>query len=89
VQSQAARQVVGKGLSVRETERLVKRMQDSAGKPARAEPPGDPDIRRLEQDISERLGAKVAVQHGSKGKGKLVIHYNNLDELDGILEHLQ
>lgn len=89
VQSQAARQVVGKGLSVRETERLVKRMQETAGKPSRSEPAGDPDIRRLEQDISERLGAQVAVQHGSKGKGKLVIHYNNLDELDGILEHLQ
>jgi len=88
-QSYAARQVVGKGLSVRETERLVKRLQDAAETTAQPEPAGDPDIRRLEQDISERLGAKVAVQHGRKGKGKLVIHYNNLDELDGILEHLQ
>jgi len=88
-QSSAARQVVGKGLSVRETERLVKRLQDAGGKPAGPEPAGDPDIRRLEQDISERLGAKVAVQHGRKGKGKLVIHYNTLDELDGILDHLQ
>ena len=49
----------------------------------------DPNIRRLEQDLSERLGASVSLQHGSKGKGKLVISYNSLDELDGILAHIR
>ncbi len=86
-QSGAARQVVGKGLSVRETERLVKRLQQPHK--AQHEKKDDPDVRRLEQDISEKLGARVALQHGAKGKGKLVIQYNSLDELDGILEHIK
>jgi len=88
VQSQAARTVAGKGLSVRETERLVKRLQA----PAAPEPhaaPADPDVQRLEQDISERLGARVAIRHGARGKGSVVIHYNTLDELDGILGHIR
>ncbi len=86
-QSEAARTVVHKGLSVRETERLVRHLL--AEPEAKPTPKVDPDIRRLEQDISERLGAKVAIQHGAKGKGKLVIQYNDLDELDGILEHIK
>jgi len=49
----------------------------------------DPDVRRLLNDLSERLGAKVNIQQGSKGKGKLVIAYNSLDELDGILAHIK
>lgn len=87
LQSQAARMVVGKGLSVRETERLVKRLAE--GKPEKKETKPDPDVRRLEQELGERIGANVAIQHGSKGKGKLVIQYNSLDELDGILEHIR
>ncbi|MGE0080770.1 MAG: ParB/RepB/Spo0J family partition protein [Thiohalomonadaceae bacterium] len=86
LQSQAARTVVAKGLSVRETERLVRQLQ--AGPKPAPTPKVDPDVRRLEQDLSERLGAKVLIQD-SKGKGKLVIHYNSLDELDGILSHIQ
>ncbi len=46
-------------------------------------------MRRLLDDLSERLGARVAIQQGSKGKGKLVIAYNSLDELDGILAHIK
>lgn len=89
LQSQAARQVAGKGLSVRETERLVKRMlSEKESKPATAQK-ADPDVRRLEQNLSERLGARVKLQYNSKGKGKLVIEYNNLDELDGIIEHIK
>jgi len=84
----AARQVVSRGLSVRETERLVKRLL-SPQKKAAAAPSRDPDIRRLESDLSERLGAKVALQHGPGGKGKLVVAYNSLDELDGILAHIK
>jgi ParB family chromosome partitioning protein len=49
----------------------------------------DPDLVSLEQDLSDRVGAPVQVQHGARGKGKLVISYNSLDELDGILEHIQ
>jgi ParB family chromosome partitioning protein len=49
----------------------------------------DPNVSTLQNDLSERLGAKVLIQQGSGGKGKLVISYNSLDELDGILAHLQ
>jgi ParB family transcriptional regulator, chromosome partitioning protein len=89
-QFDAARQVVSKGLSVRETERLVKRM---AGKPARTASKqagsADANIRRLEIEVSDKLGAKVHLQHSVKGSGKLVISYNSLDELDGILKHIR
>jgi len=89
-QSEVARAVVGKGLSVRETEKLVKRtLENPDGKPKKAEQSVDPDIRRLEQDLGDKIGAKVAIQHGAKGKGKLVIQYNSLDELDGILDHIK
>ncbi|MEA3638715.1 MAG: ParB/RepB/Spo0J family partition protein [Lamprobacter sp.] len=87
----AARQVVTQGLSVRDTERLIRRMQADADHPApsRAEPAPDPNIRRLQDDLAERLGARVAIQHGTKGTGRLVINYNSLDELDGILAHIR
>jgi ParB family chromosome partitioning protein len=89
-QSDAARSVVAKGLSVRETERMVKRYQGDAAKPsAPKQSKKDPDISRLEQDLSDKLGAVVALQQASKGKGKLVISYNSLDELDGILNHIK
>jgi ParB family chromosome partitioning protein len=48
----------------------------------------DPNIRRLQDELMEKLGAKVSIQHSAKGKGKLVLTYNSLDELDGILEHI-
>jgi ParB family chromosome partitioning protein len=89
-QTLAARQVVGRGLSVRETERLVRRLQsEDPGAERARQPSQDPDIRRLQDDLAERLGARVAIQHGAKGAGKLVITYNSLDELDGILGHIR
>jgi ParB family chromosome partitioning protein len=90
-QHDAARQVVKKGLSVRETERLVKHMLEKSGtnKPAKAVSSRNADIRRLEIEVSEKLGAKVRVSHTRKGSGKLVISYNSLDELDGILKHIK
>jgi len=90
-QHDAARQVVKRGMSVRETERLVRRMQENNGakKPAKAVVEGSADIRRLEVEVSEKLGAKVRVDHTKKGSGKLVISYNTLDELDGILKHIK
>lgn len=89
-QFDAARQVVKKGLSVRETERLVKRMlEGDKPKPANTTATKSADIRRLEMEVSQKLGAKVSLDHGSKGTGKLVISYNSLDELDGILKHIK
>jgi len=90
-QTGAARQVVARGLSVRETEKLVRRLQGIEADPlsGRIRPELDPNIRQLQDDLAERLGARVAIQHGGKGSGKLVIAYNSLDELDGILAHIQ
>jgi ParB family chromosome partitioning protein len=89
-QYDAARQVVKKGLSVRETEKLVKHMLAGPAKKASSKAaPVDGDIRRLEIEVSEKLGAKVRVDHTKKGAGKLVISYNSLDELDGILKHIR
>ena len=91
MQAEVARLVATKGLSVRETERLVKRMQEGQasknGKP-QAQSSRDPDVRRLENDLAEKLGARVSIQHGRGGKGKVVVAYNSLDELDGILAHI-
>ncbi|MCU7795829.1 MAG: ParB/RepB/Spo0J family partition protein [Candidatus Thiodiazotropha sp. (ex Semelilucina semeliformis)] len=91
IQTKTADQVVKQGLSVRETERLVRRLQGEAESPKQARPPVavDPDIRRLVNDLSEKLGAKVDLQQGAKGKGKLVIGYNSLDELEGIIDHIK
>jgi len=89
-QFDAARQVIKKGLSVRETERLVKHVLDRGGsKPSKKTPAQNADIRRLEIEVSEKLGARVSVDHTAKGAGKLVISYNSLDELDGILKHIR
>jgi len=92
-QSDAAAKVVDQGLSVRETERLVRHLQgleEQAAQPKPANPvEEDPDIRRLLSDLTDRLGAKVDLQQGSRGRGKLVISYNSLDELEGILDHIK
>ncbi|MEM7430479.1 MAG: ParB/RepB/Spo0J family partition protein [Pseudomonadota bacterium] len=89
-QYDAARQIIKQGMSVRETERLIKRMLDTSKKPKpKKAASSSADIRRLEQDVSDKLGAKVRVQHTAKGSGKLVINYNSLDELDGILKHIK
>jgi len=89
-QSKAAREVVARGLSVRETEQMVSRMRDPATKSAKtASKQVDPNIRKLEEDLADKLGAKVVLQHANNGKGKLVVNYNSLDELDGILAHIK
>lgn len=87
-QSETARRVIEKRLSVRETEQLVRRLQQPAAL-AKAPPRLDPDVRRLQDDLAEKLGAAVQIQHGAAGKGKLVIQYNDLEELDGILAHIR
>jgi len=90
-QIEVATLVAKKSLSVRDTESLVRRIinpkpADSAGAADKAV---DPDIHRLETEIAEKLGAKVAFQHAASGKGKLIVSYNSLDELEGILAHIQ
>jgi ParB family chromosome partitioning protein len=57
--------------------------------PGRADTATDPNVARLQDDLAEKLGAKVAIVHASSGKGKLVVSYNSLDELDGILAHIR
>ena len=86
-QIEAARQVEHKGLSVRETEQLVRKLLQPVK--AKTESALDPDIRHFQDELSEKLGARVQFQHSAKGKGKMVIHYNSLDELDGILGHIK
>lgn len=89
-QAEVARRVARNGLSVRETERLVKKTLAGAGRrPAPRQASRDPDIRRLQDDLASRLGARVSIQHAKNGRGKLVVTYNSLDELDGILSHIQ
>jgi ParB family transcriptional regulator, chromosome partitioning protein len=82
--------VARKGLSVRETESLVRRMvepqQSRTPSPAVAT---DPNIQRLEQELAEKIGARVNIEHARGGHGRLVIRYNSLDELDGILSHFE
>jgi len=88
-QLDAAKEVVSKGLSVRATEALVRRMNsDGPGAKVKAAPK-DKDIQRLEMDMSDKLGAKVRIEHTQKGSGKLIVSYNSLDELDGILKHIK
>ena len=86
LQVQAAREVARKKLSVRETENLVRRLTQSKKQKGHRRP--DPDILRLQNQISEALGARVHIQHQASGKGKLVINYTNADEFQGILDRL-
>ena len=87
-QVEGARHVVAHGLTVRQTEALVRQWTHAPGKPA-GPVKSDPDIARLEQRLAERLGASVQIRHGQKGKGQLVIRYSSLDELQGVLAHIR
>jgi len=91
IQSETAKKVAARGLSVRETEKLVRRLQsgETVSGSARPAKPEDPNIRRLESGLTDKLGAMVRIQQGGGGKGKLVISYNTLDELEGILDHIR
>jgi len=85
LQAQAAREVVRKELSVRQTEDLVRRLKNPpVRKPVRL----DPDVQHLQDRLSEKLCAKVKLQYNARGKGKMVIAYNSADELEGILEQM-
>lgn len=87
-QTPAAKEVIQKGLSVRDTEQLVKKLlstDNGSAAPSKA----DPNIVALEKELADKLMATVKVQHQKNGKGKLVVQYNSLEELDGILKHIK
>ena len=85
--------VAKKGLSVRETEALVRSMLSKASGGSATSRDGakalDPNVQRLQDELSEKLGAPVQIQHTGSGKGKVVVSYHSLDELDGILAHIR
>jgi len=87
-QVEGARHVVARGLTVRQTEALVRQWL-SKPESTKTEPKSEPDIVRLEQRLAERLGSPVQIKHGEKGKGQLVIRYSSLDELQGVLAHIR
>lgn len=86
-QRDVGQQVVSKSLSVRQTEALVRRLLEDKEK-IKSKTVSSPDLQKLEEGLSEKVGVPVMIQHSAKGKGKLVLKYNNLDELDGILAHM-
>ena len=89
MQVNAARTVAGTSMTVRQTEALVKKLQSGDTAQPATEAENSPDIKRLEDDLSEKVGVPVTIQHSAKGTGKLVFKYNSVDELDGILAHLK
>jgi ParB family chromosome partitioning protein len=86
-QREAAQHIVGKALSVRQTEALVRRLQEEK-KQSKPTLGSTPDLQKLEEGLAEKIGVPVVIQHSAKGKGRLILKYNNLDELDGILAHM-
>ena len=87
VQSETAAEVVRRGLSARETEKLARAR--AKGEPPRPRVTRDPDVVRLENELGERLGTRVRIDHKAKGRGSVTIHYGSLEALDGILERIR
>ena len=88
LQHKAAQQIVKGGMSVRQAEQLVRRLQEDRSNPASSPKVKDPDVRHLEESLSEKLGTHVEIRLGSRGKGKLVIDFHGNDVLQGILEKI-
>jgi ParB family chromosome partitioning protein len=88
-QLEAARTTVAKGMTVRQTEALVRRLLQQQTADPVEEYRVDPDIKRLQDKLSDQVGAPVSIQHNAKGKGRLILKYNSLDELEGILDHIK
>ena len=89
-QVMAGREIAANSMSVRQTEMLVKRIHLSGSvKPVEKTKPADTDILRIQQELSEKVGAPVKIQHSFKGSGNLVIKYHSVDELEGILAHIK
>lgn len=89
LQARAGRTVIAKNLNVRQTEAMVRGLLAAKDQPAEAAKSLDPNVRKLQDEISEKIGAPVQIEYNAKGKGKLVINYSSLDELDGILAHIR
>jgi ParB family chromosome partitioning protein len=87
-QISAARSVAANAMTVRQTEALVKKLQNATETIQKPEA-SNPDILRLQEELSEKLGAAVSIQHSAKGVGKMIFKYNSVDELEGILAHLK
>lgn len=88
-QAEAARFVTVHGLSVRETERYIKTLLSDKPQSLKDDSAKDPDVASLEERLSQTLGTSVDIRYNTKGKGKLIIKYSSLDELDGILAHIK
>lgn len=86
-QRELSKEIINKNLTVRQTEARVKSLLNPQEKTSSLEK--DPDIKRLERDLGDRLGAQIQIKHGSKGRGKLVINYGSLDELGGIIQKIK
>ena len=86
-QLQLANEVIKKSLSVRQTEALVGSKKTPT--PTKVNQTKDPNTKKLERDLSEALGAEVAIKHNKKGKGVLSISFENLDALDGLLAKIK
>lgn len=84
-----ARQTVDNGWSVRELEEAVRRAQTTPIIKSSSKPGQDPNIEALERELGEKLAARVTLQHNRSGRGRLVIQYHSLDELEGILERIR
>jgi ParB family chromosome partitioning protein len=89
MQLEVANLIIEKKLSVRDTENLVRSILKGTNKPKTKKQPEDPDIKRLEGSLTQKLGATVSIKHTKSGKGKLVIAYTSSDELQGILDRIQ
>ena len=87
-QTAAARYIATKGLSVRETEKYIKKIKGTKVEKKQSTS-RSPDVVSLEHELADQLGAPVSVQYNNRGKGQLIISYNSLDELDGVLEHIR
>ncbi len=88
-QLELANKIVKQGLSVRATEALVQQLSNKGKTSKPAKKAKDPNISSLENDLSDKLGANVAINHQASGRGKIEIKYNSLDELDGLLKHIK
>ena len=88
LQISLAKDVAEKGLSVRQTENLIKQLRPKNNNALRPSRVTDPDIVRIQEELSEKVGAQVEIHHSPKGSGKLTVKYHSLDELDGILDHI-
>ena len=89
LQISLAKDVAEKGLSVRQTENLIKQLRPKNNTALRPSRVTDPDIVRIQEELSEKVGAQVEIHHSPKGSGKLTVKYHSLDELDGILDHIK